>query len=133
MNAEKLTESITIELTEHRMLIEGPLKIAVAEPADGQRKLLIVEFQPDFQALDLAEQGRAFKSYIEDLNDQIGKITDANDPNRAGMLIMEQFAEQLLPHVEAGELALEESMTVQIRRDDQVAALQDLLSTVKPG
>ena len=111
------------------MLIEGPMKISIAEPADGQGKILVIGFQPDFQSLDLAEQGQRFRDYLATLGQGIAAISRDDDRNRAGMLIVQQVAEQLLPHIESGELALEENMTVQIRQSEQVVALTDLLSS----
>ena len=115
------------------MQIEGPLKIEIAEPADGQGKILVSAFQRDFQLLGLAEQGAAFRTYLETLDQKITQVLPAGDPNRAGMLVVQQIAEQLLPHIESGELALDETMTVQIRQADQVLALTDLLSDVPSG
>ena len=114
------------------MLIEGPMNIDIVEPADGQGKILTVGFQPEFQALDLDEQGRNFREYLDSLAKEVAAITDDNDRDRMGMLIIQQFAEQLLPHIEAGELALEETMTTQIGREDQAVALVDLLGRIKP-
>ncbi len=111
------------------MLIEGPLKISIAEPADGQGKILVIGFQPDFQSLGLPERGQQFREYLVTLEQGIGSISSENDRNRAGMLIVQQVAEQLLPHVESGELALEDNMTVQIRQTEQAVALTDLLSS----
>lgn len=109
------------------MLIEGPLQIAIADPEDGQGKILVLGFTPAFQALDLEQQGREFHRYLEHLTGSIGDETGIDARNRAGMLIVQQVVEQLLPHVQAGELALEETMTVQIRQSDQAGALTDLL------
>jgi hypothetical protein len=111
------------------MLIEGPLKIAIAEPADGIGKILVMGFQPDFQALPLPQQGEVLRRYLFDLEAAAMAIADPDDRNRVGMLIVQQIAEQLLPHVEAGELALEETITVQIRQDDQAVALTGLLGS----
>jgi primosomal protein N'' len=111
------------------MLIEGPLRISIAEPADGQGKILVIGFQPEFQKLDLSEQGQRFREYLATLEQGIASIAQEDDRNRAGMLIVQQVAEQLLPHVETGELALEENMTVQIRQEEQAVALTDLLAT----
>ncbi|MCP4239952.1 MAG: transcriptional regulator, partial [bacterium] len=47
--------------------------------------------------------------------------------NRAGMLIIQQIVEQLLPHVEAGDLEIAESIIIQIQQNSQVVALTDLL------
>jgi len=114
------------------MLIEGPLNIEISDPADGQGKILPVGFQPEFQALALDEQGGAFRGYLAMLAKEVAATTVDIDRDRMGMLIIQQFAEQLLPHIEAGELAMEEAMNIQIGRDDQSLALVDLLGRIKP-
>jgi len=109
------------------MLIEGPLRISVAEATDGQGWVLVLAFKPEFQALDVTAQGLQFRDYLQRLNTDIQGVTANDDPNRAGMLIIQQIVEQLLPHVEAGELDIEESIIIQIQQNSQVVALTDLL------
>jgi len=109
------------------MLIEGPLKIAIAEPEDGQGKILVIGFQEEFQAIDMSQQSLQFRAYLEALNENITAPEATDERNRAGMLIVQQIAEQLLPHIESGDLALEETMTVQIRQNEQAVAVTDLL------
>lgn len=113
------------------MLIEGPLNIAIAEPADGQGKVLVIGFQPEFQVLDLSGQSHQFRAYLEELKVYIEAPDGTDERNRAGMLIVQQIAEQLLPHIESGDLVLEETMTVQIRQSEQTVAVVDLLSSEK--
>ena len=108
------------------MLIEGPIDITIDETSDGQGKLLTISFQPEFQGLEVAAQSVEFQSYLQQLKDSIDH-QDTDEKNRAGMLIVQQIAEQLLPHIVSGELALEESMSVQIGQREQVVALTDLL------
>ena len=110
------------------MLIEGPLNIAIAEPADGQGKILVIGFQPEFQQLDLPEQSRRFRAYLEMLGGSVTGSDRIDERNRAGMLIVQQIAEQLLPHIESGDLVLEETMTVQIRQSEQSVAITYLLA-----
>jgi len=52
-----------------------------------------------------------------------------DERNRAGMAIIYQFADQLLPHILSGDLALEERIVLQIRQEAQAVALTDLLAT----
>jgi len=113
------------------MLIEGPLKIAIAEPEDGQGKVLVIGFQPEFQSLNLAAQASHFRAYLTELQGYIESPGSTDERNRAGMLIVQQIAEQLLPHIESGDLALEETMTVQIRQSEQAVAVVDLLASGK--
>ncbi len=109
------------------MLIEGPLRITVAEAAAGQGWVLVLAFKPEFQSLGLEGQAAQFRDYLQKLHSDIAAIADEDDRNRAGMLIIQQVVEQLLPHVEAGELELEESIIIQIQQNSQVVALTDLL------
>lgn len=110
------------------MNIDGPMNITIADPADGQGKLLMIRFSPEFQAKELPEQAAEFKSHLGYLGEQIEAIGSEEDRNRAGMMIIQQFCEQLLPHIEQGELALEEQIVLQVRQASQVVALTDLLS-----
>ena len=109
------------------MLIEGPMNISIAEPADGKGKVLVILFTPEFQALSLAGQGEVFRDYLQMLSDEIAAIDSEEDRNRAGMIIVQQFAEQLYPHITNGELALEERIVIQLRQETQAAVLVDLL------
>jgi len=109
------------------MLIEGPLRISVAETTGGQGWVLVLAFKPEFQALDVPAQGTEFTKYVQGLNADIESITAEDDPNRAGMLIIQQIVEQLSPHIVTGELEVAESITIQIQQNSQVVALTDLL------
>lgn len=109
------------------MQIKGPMKIPVAESPDGLGGVLIEGFQAEFQGSDVAHQAAGFRACLDELQGNIAAIEDENDRNRAGMLIIRQVAEQLLPHTESGELALAESIIIQIGQDDQAPALTDLL------
>jgi hypothetical protein len=109
------------------MLIEGPIRVSVAETADGQGWVLVLAFKPEFQALDIAAQAEEFRDYLAGLNADIAGITAEDDPNRPGMLIIQQIVEQLMPHIAAGELELSESIIIQIQQNSQLVALTDLL------
>ena len=110
------------------MLIEGPMKISVADTADGQGRMLVIAFTPEFQALSVEQQGADFSAYLKKLVDGIASLAES-DPNRQGMLIVQQIAEQLAPHIASGDLAVEETMTIQIGQDQQqqYVGLIDLL------
>ncbi len=110
------------------MEIEGPLKATVGDAADGVSKVIVIEFREEFRALSQGEQGIAFAAYLDTLREQIAEIQDENDHNRAGMLIMLQFCEQLAPHIANGEIDLEDHIMLQVQREDpQHGALVDFL------
>ncbi|MGD8908827.1 MAG: hypothetical protein PVF13_03980 [Chromatiales bacterium] len=110
------------------MLIEGPLKIGVLDdPAQPGRELHI-DFTSEFQALSPADQAASFSRYLQELQQGISGL-QAEDPNRAGMLIVQQVAEQLLPHLGSGELELSDTIIVEMGRDHSSDSLMGLLNS----
>jgi hypothetical protein len=114
------------------MLIEGPMNITISDPADGQGKVLVIVFTPEFQSLTVEEQGAQFQAYMAMLAQHINSQDAVDERNRAGMAIIYQFAEELLPHIVSGDLALEERIVLQLRQEAQAVALTDLLAS-KPN
>ena len=110
------------------MLIEGPMNITISDPADGQGKVLVILFTPEFQALTLEQQGEQFQAYMNMLAEHINSQDKIDERNRAGMAIIYQFTEELLPHIVSGDLALEERIVLQLRQESQAVALTDLLA-----
>lgn len=84
------------------MLIDGPLKIGVLDQPEMPGRELHFTFTPEFQALDLQAQVAQFQAYLQTLQQEIHSLKD-DDQNRAGMLIVQQIAEQLVPHLQ-GEI-----------------------------
>ena len=109
------------------MEINGPLKIGVVETPGQAGWELHIDIRPEFRNLPLHDQGAAFRSYLTDLAAGLSALA-AEDRNRQGMLLVQQIAEQLLPHIESGELALNETIVVEIAQAP-VAALQDLIAS----
>ena len=93
------------------MLIEGPLKISVEDNSHGHE--LRLEFTPEFKALNLQQQSDSFHEFIHYLKTEID-VLEEKDPNRQGMLTVQQIAEELLPHVEANEIPLEDAIIVNL-------------------
>lgn len=108
------------------MQIQGPVRINIGEPADGQGRLLLMSFRPEFKAQPLEARGAAFADYLAELNAGVADPA-LDEANRMGMLIVQQVAEQLLPHVQADELDLEQEMIIQIR-PQEASAISDLLT-----
>lgn len=109
------------------MLIEGPLKIAVLDQPDQPGRELQFDFTPEFQALELQVQAQEFQGYLRGLEQSISSLAE-DDPNRAGMLIVQQFAEQLSPHIKSGDLELNETIIVEMGRDYSSDSLMSLLN-----
>ncbi|MEJ2466046.1 MAG: transcriptional regulator [Candidatus Thiodiazotropha sp.] len=110
------------------MLIEGPLKIGVLDdPAQPGRELHI-DFTAEFQALSQQDQTAAFARYLDELQQGIASLPE-EDTNRVGMLIVQQIAEQLLPHLGDGELELSDTIIVEMGRDYSSDSLMSLLNS----
>ncbi|MEJ2609760.1 MAG: transcriptional regulator [Candidatus Thiodiazotropha sp.] len=110
------------------MLIEGPLKIGVLDDPGQPGRELHVDFTSEFQALGQEGQAATFSDYLKTLQNNITKLSEA-DPNRAGMLIVQQVAEQLLPHLASGDLELSETIIVEMGRDYASDSLMGLLNS----
>lgn len=102
------------------MDIEGPLKIGVLDNPETTGWELHLDFTDDFKALDLAAQGPVFQEYIFVLTREVA-MREEGDRDRAGMLIVQQIGEQLLPHIHAGEIALQETIVVEIGQSQAIS------------
>ncbi len=97
------------------MLIEAPINISVIDTDTGGRELHL-KFTPEFKTLEHNQQCDSFHEFIHYLKTEID-ILEESDPNRHGMLTIQQIAEQLLPHIEANEIPLEDAIVVNIQSD----------------
>ena len=95
------------------MEISGPLTVGLVEKLDGLGRELHLGFREEFRRLPLAAQGEEFRAYVAELTSAIYTL-DEEDPDLAGMLLIQQIAEQILPHVEAGELSLTDTIVVDL-------------------
>ena len=77
---------------------------------------------------DVAELSGVTGVYLDELQQGINALTQ-EDPNRMGMLIVQQIAEQLLPHLSDGELELNDTILVEMGRDYSSDSLMSLLNS----
>jgi hypothetical protein len=98
------------------MEIEGPFKIGIIEDPLNPDTQLEFTFSLEFQALAFEERGPALRDYIRRMEQMAGSLPE-DSADRQGMQIVLQFAEQVLPHVESDELALDEPITVDIHSE----------------
>ena len=110
------------------MEIEGPLRIGVVETPGNTGWELQINFRDDFRILPLEEQGGVFRTFLTQLAMDIHALSES-DRNRQGMLLVQQLAEELLPHIESGDLALNETITVQVAQSAAVVSLNDLINS----
>lgn len=107
------------------MEIKGPLKVGVVEPSPQGNYELHINFTDAFRQADLASQGEQFRSYMADLANALSGGLGPRDAQ--GVLLIQQICEQLRPHIEAGEVALGETLVIEVQRAPGVN-LVDLLN-----
>ena len=108
------------------MDITGPLKVGVVEPSPEGNYELHITFTDDFKAADLEAQGARFRDYITELGAALNDGT-LRDRDAQGALLIQQICEQLQPHIEQGEIALGETLVIEVQRTPGVN-LADLLN-----
>lgn len=106
------------------MEIQGPLKVGVVEPSPQGNYELHITFTDEFKAADLASQAEQFRDYLADLRAALQGGLDTR--NAQGVMLVQQICEQLQPHIEAGEIALGETLVIEVQRTPGVN-LVDLL------
>lgn len=106
------------------MDINGPIKVGVVEPSPEGNYELHIDFREEFKAADLADQAGRFRAYLAELSAALKGDLDARDAQ--GIMLVQQICEQLQPHIESGELALGETLVIEVQRTPGVN-LTDLL------
>ncbi len=109
------------------MDITGPLKISVLDDENRGVRQLHVEFVESFRTLPLSQQSEQFGAHIRHLGDSAGSLPE-DDRNRQGILLIQQFCEQIQPHIDAGEVPLSETIVIDLGTDAPVLSLTDLLN-----
>ena len=110
------------------MDINGPMHIGVLQTEGAVGWELHFDFRDEFQALDLQRQAEEFRRYLITLAAEIVSLPE-DDHDRQGMLLVQQLSEQLLEYIASGDLALNETIKVQVEQDAAVLSLNDLLNT----
>ena len=90
-----------------------------AEPAQQMTRVILEEFQQQ----DMASQAATFGNYLQELVAGINELEET-DPNRQGMLIVQQVCEQMYPFIAEGQMALGETIVVALT-PEQAAATDD--------
>ena len=97
------------------MDITGPLKIGVVEPSPEGNYELHITFTDAFRTADLTQQGEQFRAYLADLGAALSAGA-LDERNAQGVMLVQQICEQLRPHIEAGEIALGETLVIEVQR-----------------
>lgn len=113
------------------MEIQGPFKIEYSEDANQGIRELHFTFTGLFRALGLEQRIATFEAYIEQLINDVNKTEDLN--KRQGIITILQISEQLLPHLKANEIPLNETIVVEMGERTEGTSLTELLNNTKPN
>ena len=98
------------------MLIDGPLKLQILEN-DTERELHIT-FKEDFQLLDTQDRVAQMKQHLNDLLTQYHASNDAAE--QQGMQMIIQVVSQLLPLIEAENVACDETIILELGKTSSI-------------
>ena len=104
------------------MKISGPLKIGILENDMGGREVHL-DFNADFRILHLSQQIDTFRAFIANLAKDIDALDDSS-PDKKGMVTIHQICEQIMPHIEANEIPLEETIVVSFQSENPFGNIQ---------
>jgi len=92
------------------MLIDGPLQLQIIEN-DGCRELHVT-FKDTFQSLSLQDRIAQIKQHLNDLHTHYHASND--DAEQQGMQMIIQVVSQILPLIEANEVACDETIVLEL-------------------
>lgn len=106
------------------MLIDGPLKLQIIEN-EGYRELHIT-FQEDYQQLNLPQRIEQMQQHFNDLKTHYHASND--EAEKQGMQMIIQVVSQILPLIEANEVACDETIVLEL---GNVNPINDLINEAK--
>lgn len=95
------------------MKIDGPLSISIKDDDIQKKRTLEINFKPDFQQLLPDQQTGELKKYIQNLYRNAHTLNE-DHPDKAGLLLIMQVSEQLLPYLQQQQLDLSETMLLEM-------------------
>lgn len=98
---------------ESELPFEAPFTAQLVEQDNSKLRKLQLNFPAEFQQLDVAAQSAAITAYILELHQQV-RAVEQGSREQQGMLIVLQIAEQMLPHIQAGEMDLSQTIEVEV-------------------
>jgi hypothetical protein len=101
------------------MLIDGPFDLQIIE-TDGSRELHL-SYKEAFQALQLSERVQQMQQHLQDL--QASYQASSDPAEQQGMQMIMQVVAQILPFIEADEIALDEAIVLELETASPISNL----------
>lgn len=94
------------------MQIVGPFSISIVDNEQSGNRELHLAFKPGFQGASLDDRHAQLNTYLQEL---ASGIQQSEDPaSQQGMLLIQQIAEELRPHIQADEIELDETIIIEL-------------------
>lgn len=103
----------------------APFNIAVEDP-NPQLRELHLSFTDAFKQMTVEQRLESLRSYIESLVKQSPAMKDI--ASQKGVMTIIQITEQLLPHIQADNMPLDETLIVEMGEGAEGSTLDELLS-----
>lgn len=104
----------------------GPFKIEYTEDSMAGIRELHFTFTGLFRSLALEQRITTFEAYMNQLIYDIDKTDSLS--NRQGLITILQICQQLLPHLQANEIPLEQTIIVEMGETTEGKSLSELLN-----
>ena len=104
------------------MEIDGPLKIGIITQDNSLDREIHIDFADDFKSLGLPAQAEAFTEYMQRLKAQ-SKAVSQESQECQGILMVLQIVEQLAPHIQTGEIPLNETIVIKMQSGSMLGNL----------
>lgn len=98
---------------ESEATFEAPFTAQLVAQENNQRRKLLLTFPAAFQRMEISAQATAMGAYMVELQQQARAAEDGSR-EQEGILIVLQIAEQMFPHIQAGEIDLSQTIEVEM-------------------
>jgi hypothetical protein len=103
------------------MEINGPLIISIQDEETSLKRELHIGFKPTFIQSEVPERIRQLESYMNEIGHALQSLKN-DDPDRQGMEMVYQICENLLDHIRADAIDLDETIVIEIQPTISIAS-----------
>ena len=104
------------------MEINGPLTISVQDDDMSLKRELHISFKPAFVQSEVPERIKQLERYMNEL-DQTMRPLNIDAPDRLGMETVYQVCANLIDHIRADEIDLNETIVIEIQPTISISSI----------
>src|SRR6056297_3348744 len=101
------------------MLVDGPFDLQIMESDDTRE--LHISYKAAYQALDLASRVQQMQQHLQDL--EASYLASSDPAEQQGMQMIMQVVAQILPYIEADEIALDKPIVLELEKTAPISNL----------